>query len=471
MSAEQRKLHRIGNDFGDDLKCKLSSGGRELICRVLDYNSLGIRILFATREDAEHARVHGVESAKVGFGNYQLGEFAFPEIRSGRASELEFIVLASESRSRSPVQREDRIDVPEILEPIATGPDPLRPREKFVMRILDISSSGFKAKCSLSNRHLMRGQILSGFSIQLPGIGAIKASFEITHLAADGRFLYLGCQFGGLGTKDRKLIQSFLLMCRLSAGDATLPDVRFAAKDALSQSLRVRRIDSVTDFQQVLALRLKAYLKANKVTDSTRPEDMTDEFDKNAIILGAFIGRRLVGTIRIVFSQDGSRFPFENYFPFPGLESGVVREESVEISKLAIDPEAQGSKVLFRIFQSFAIEFIPKKRFGILMATGTVARNYTLIGAKKISGALPHPVAKDQMLSLYVLDSRRLKSGRMSALAWLLFAREAIDFLARFGFARETRFPAIKIAQAPFEVIAKVARKMARRRRSKTGGV
>ena len=188
----------------------------------------------------------------------------------------------------------------------------------------------------------------------------------------------------------------------------------------------------------ILKVRFESYKKAKKIDESvTSFLDMGDEYDDNSIILAAFLGTKIVGTIRIVFSKNESLFPFEKIFPFP---QKITRDNLVEVSRLAILPEYQGSDIILKLFQGFATEYMSKKRYALCMATKKIAPYYTSIGAKRISEEKTHPVLLDESLTCYLFDVVSLEKGKMSGTAWYLFAREVIDHMSKFGVTRKPRY-------------------------------
>lgn len=463
-----RKLERIDNTFGSDLMCSVQCGTEIIECDVADYNALGFRITCRDEKQFEMMLNSEIESARILFGKYVLGHLTHPKVLRAQEGTLGIVLVSTSRSTMTVVTRPRRLDVPYLLEPIVVGADPVRFKEKIVLRIVNISERGFRAKCSLSNKHLLTKHKFKDFEICIPTIGNFKCSFSITNIRAESKFITVGCEFLDATPTLNRAIGHFILLCTCLDANAGVESVEpevFPKK--LSPVLRFRRIDRRAEMDEVQKLRLLAYLKANKVVDGSTPESMTDEYDENSIITGAFIGSRLVGTFRIVFCTKGNPLPFEKYFPFPA-DGKYTRENCVEISRMAIDPAMQGSDVVFRVFQASALEFIPKTEYVFLLSTDDLAKNYLALGATKLEGPIPHPVAKDQQLSLFVLESARLKAGRMSALTWLFFAREFIDFLSSFGFTRRTRVPVFKYVRAPFELGAKRARKLIRSRKRKS---
>ena len=457
---DRRRLRRIENRFGSDLNCLVQTVSSSISCEVVDFNSLGLRIRCNSLEESDLIAKSSIKRATISYGTMDLGNFHSPTVKKNEGQSLELILLPKVQIADPSNAREERANIPELFEPLVVGHDPVRIKETLVMRIDNISSKGFRAKSSLSNRHLFQGQLLENFIIYLPSIGEMKVSFRVLNMRHSEGFLYLGCQFEQTNREDDIKVKSFLLLCLLSSqNNSDSAERTDLLPRKISSILRVRRVDSREDFQEVLKLRHEAYSGAHKLTEDSTVQDMEDEFDQNSVVLGAFMGKKLVGTIRIVFSKGESKFPFEKYFDFFSGSVGE-REKYVEVSKLAISPRLQGGDVLFRLFQVFAIEFMPKREYALLMATDSLAKNYISIGAKRISGSCPHPVLKDESLSLYLLETQKLKDTKMSALAWFFFGREIHQFMSKFGFTPKTGFQFFKMLRLPIEIAPKLVRKV-----------
>lgn len=461
--AEKRRLRRVENKFGNDLTCLVKTESKEIECLVGDFNSLGIRITCHNQIDFELLVKSPLLGASIRYGIMEMGDFQNPTVlRTLGANEL--ILVPPVRRGNVDNKREERAKVPELLEPLLTGPDPARINEVLIFRLFNLSSQGFRAKCSRSNRHIFQGQGFKNYKLYLPSVGEINVSFKIIDVQSVDGYLHVGCQLEEVSDADKIKLRSFLILCLLTEEKKSVHLDSGSKK--FSKIIRIRRIDSQEDFDEVLRLRFEAYSGANKLTENATMQDMTDEFDRNSIILGAFMGKKLVGTIRIVFSDGQSQFPFQKYFPFPSYKD-VAPLSSVEVSKLAIDPLVQGSDVLFRLFQTVAIEFVPKRSYALLMSTDSLAKNYVAIGAQKISGSVFHPVQKTEKMSLYVIETDDLKNARISALAWIFFGKEIQNFMITFGFMTKTKTAFLKLFKAPFELAPKLMRRIWRRIRSR----
>lgn len=457
-----RRLERIDNSFGTELFCTIEGELRTFRCDVADFNALGFRLSCRSHHEFDALMREEIRTAKIHYGKYLLGFVTFPQIVRSQAETLGFVLVPTNKSKMEITTRPRRADIRYLLEPTLVGPDPVRPREKLIMRIDNISEKGFRAKCSLSNKHLLPKQKFREFTMTIPGMGMFPCSFEITNTRIDKEYLTLGCQFLHPTPQLQKVLSDFLLLCTCIEKDERRDFEGERLPRKLSPLLRVRKVDQSLEMDPILDLRLKAYKEANKVAEDATAASMRDEYDANSIILGAFIGSRVVGTLRIAFSRKGSPLPFEKFFSFPDYDR-FERENSVEVSRMAIDPAAQGTDIFFRLMQGLALEFMPKKEFAFLMATDELAANYKAIGARRLKGPVPHPVAKGQFLSLYVVETQKVKKGRMSALAWLFFGRELVDFLSTFGFTQRTRTPVVKMLVAPLEIAVRKARRIRRR--------
>lgn len=457
--SDKRRLRRVENKFGSDLSCSIKTLDTTINCLVGDFNSLGIRVTCFSESDFQELIKSQLVSASIHYGTMAMGDLQNPRVLR-TLGQNELILVPTAKRGDVDNKREERATIPVLLEPLLTGKDPARINEMLILRLFNLSSQGFRAKCSRSNRHIFQGQVFSNYKLYLPSIGEIEVSFKVIDIQSVDEYLHIGCQLLDVSSANEVKLRSFLILCLLTEEKKSVHLETGSKK--FTKIIRIRRIDSQSDFEEVLRLRFEAYNGAHKLIENATIEDMTDEFDKNSIILGAFMGSKLVGTIRIVFSNNGSEFPFQKYFPFPVFKD-VAPETSVEVSKLAIDPLVQGSDVLFRLFQTVAIEFVPKRSYALLMSTDSLAKNYMAIGAKKISGSVFHPVQKSERMSLYVIQTSDLKNARISALAWIFFGKEIQNFMITFGFMTKTKTAFLKFFKAPIELVPKLWRRLIRR--------
>jgi hypothetical protein len=435
---EKRALHRISNKYGSDLSAIIKIKNKKFVCSIRDYNSNSAAIVTDKSLIDALLKEAQIAAVEIFLGKESIGAVINPMIiKIDPSANLLVLQLQTLDVHQNEV-RDFRSKVPLVLMGVCIGPDPLKLAQLINFQIINISTSGFLAKSSRSNRHILPGLKMTDFQITLPGSGALKLSFIVRHVSVIGDSIQFGCQFINLSPTDRKIIDGYQFICAHSVDPDEAYKIAREKKLPLKEFVRIERVSSSAQLDQVLNIRFSSYKSANKLkADVTTYDMMKDQYDDQSIILAAFLGAKMVGTIRIVFSTNGSKFPFEELFPMP---SKINRDDLVEVSRLAILPVYQGSDIIIKLFQGFAFEYISKKRFALCMSTKKLSKYYTSIGARKISKPLPHPTLENDTLTCYLFDRKRLEAGKMRATAWYLFARETISSLSKFGLAKKVRF-------------------------------
>jgi GNAT superfamily N-acetyltransferase len=267
---------------------------------------------------------------------------------------------------------------------------------------------------------------------------------------------------------------SITLKDRISRSNIDLPEtlseeLRQAIKNVkkFAGHIRVRRISSDNDLESVLKIRLRAYQKANKVDSSLSWQDMQDEYDKNSIIFAAYVGNTIAATVRFVFRKADRKLPLEKYFEIEPLLGKIGNNETcIEISRFAVDPHFQGTDLMVAILRQVAVELVAKKiGISLCMATNDLAPYYEVIGAKKISGPIRHPVLDSEVLTLFKFDNDAVLTGNISPVGWYFVIKPAIQFLFKHGMAKKVGIGIKKIFLLPFSIlIMKIQSKMKRRK-------
>ncbi len=437
---DQRSLHRIPNHFGDDLKAHLYVGREVYPCKIRDYNSFSIALSVSENLTEQTLETLSVSAIKLLFGEEIISLVQNPVILKYDSNSSILVLLLQTSEKMITPSREYRTKIPEGLMGACFGADPIKMDQVVHFKIVDISPNGFLAASSKSNRHLLPGMAFKNFHFTLPGVGLTHLDFSITNSRIEGNFLYFGCEFKNLNEQSTKALDAYYFICANSTNpDAALKYAK-SKKISFKNLVRIERVSDPETFKKILHVRYESYKYANKLSAKIESlEHMRDIYDDNSIILVGFLGSQVVGTIRIVFSDKGSKLPFEEHFDFP---ANLNRQDLVEVSKLAVLPQYQGSDVLLKMFQAFAFEYVPKKRYAICMSTRKLSKYYTSIGAQKISNPIPHPTLKDETLTCYLFDSKRLERGKMYGTTWYLFAKDTIASLSKYGFTKKVGFSA-----------------------------
>jgi hypothetical protein len=438
MGAEQRSLRRVNNKYGCEIRAELEVAGVTYNANVADYNSLGVAL---DVENSKIAEGETISVVKIYYGSELICEVSNPKTISF-SNEKKRMVLALESqRVQSHFVRRERAELSFSMQGSVFGTDPFTLDQMLSFRLLNISFDGFSLISSKSNRHLMPGLILWDYTIMLPGYNLVKVSFQIRNVTDTGSHLKLGCSFLKIEKSFQNEIERILLTNSNFGVAGEVIDKKLKSRikkiKKFGSWIRIRRVTSREEFEQVLKIRFSAYQEANKVKHGQTWKDMEDEYDKHAITYAAFAGLTIAGTIRLVIREPNSKLPFEEYINWDQV-SNFDPLSSAEVSRFAIDPHYQGTDLFFALFRKIIFEIGAKKiNSPVCLATKKLSKYYIGIGAKPVSKAIPHPTIEGETLTLYLFDPDCIISGKMSSLGWLFVAKPALKLLWKFKFVRK----------------------------------
>lgn len=455
--TQPRTVRRISGLAHAGLSASLElKTGRKISAQVVDFNSSGISLGFSNQAHFESVRTHGVKQLSVKMGNVMVGEIDHPE-KVRENPQRKTIAFLTGSLYRNSSKREAfRTLVNPLVAPIAVATHPLRIREKIHLKLIEFSARGFRFETSLSNKFLMPGSRLHHTEVAFPCIGTWSCDLKIRHVTVRDQMLEVGCSASNLSPEFRVALGQFALFGSqdsrsLSERIDHLRRSGFALK-VLGDAIRIRTVETMEEYDQVLGLRHLAYSHVGKVLPGATSTQMGDLADDRSTILVATLGGAIVGTVRIVKSTCPEEpFPFEELMPMPSpLEPR--RGTMFEISKLAVLPELQGTDLVLRLFQAAARETVIEGSHAVCLATRALQRHYKRLGASVISREVPHPVLPNEFLSLLLFKKSAFTKGRgMAGLGWERVGRSVMEELAHFGFSKRHDLLPGKWAQARAE--------------------
>lgn len=469
MSVDQRRLHRIQNRYSSEIVARCKHDHKVEEFRILDFNTLGVRLSLK-----DETPISEIEDVEIYYGSFALCKFEHPKILRQDISERILILsLTEKNKVESQKNRKDRIAVSQINYGLLCGTDPMTVDHQLYFRVTDLSDSGFRLISSRSNGHLLPGMKFTKFNLQMPGFSATEVDFEISNVKESNDALSFGCRLTVPNKKYSLLFKKFSIVHgdlkpRSSRTiDHLRSDIRTVGR--FRGHIRVHVLRTDDEYKQVLRIRHKAYVAAKKTQPGQTEEDMGDEYDKHSLILVAYVGRNMVGTLRIVIRDPGTSLPCEKLFNFRDLPQ-IVPEQSAEISRYAIDPLFQGSDIFLSIYQKLTIELGAKRiQYPICMATPELAASYIGVGAIAITGSVPHPTVPDETLTLYWLTRKNVYQANTNSLSWVFVIRPAFKILNRFGLEQELKLGWTHFLKFPFQLATLIVSKKLRRLRKYFG--
>ncbi len=455
MQNDKRALRRIDNKFGTELYAIVEFGSEELKAIVVNYNSLSALIEFEA-SDFERVTNHKVNSLQLFYGSLKTGSILNPKIIR-ILPELHQIIFNLATESVHQVPRENRVDLTFDMQGIVTGTDPFTIDQALTFRLYNISKNGFALLSSKSNRHLTAGLRLENFKILLPNIKPTEVTFLITNIIDAGPNLKIGCRFEKVSpaflTELNKLIftSSKILFPEDSIDDSLKQQIKSIKN--FSTKIRVRRVTSEEEYEEVLKLRYKSYREAKKIKMHETWKDMQDEYDKHSVIYVAYIGRIIAGTIRLVVRTPDAKLPFENQINLSEVKR-FNQNSAAEVTRFAIDPHFQGTDLFYAMFRKIIFEIAAKGiESPVCLATKKLSKYYKGVGAIEISKPIPHPTLPDETLTLYLFNPDDIYDGNMSALGWFYIAKPAVKLLRKFHLIRKPSTNISKYFKVIFEVL------------------
>ena len=445
---DSRKLIRIESSYSTELKISILFENDEVSnFSVKDYNSVGISIAC---EDVELFLKKKAISLAFYYGTVKIGEMRQPKLIRSSIREKKVVFSISEKSIRDFFERDLRVNVFDTLSGAISVDDPVKLNALLHFKIEQISQGGARISTSKSNRHLLPGISIKMATMYLPCIGFVEdCSFDIVYVDVTEDRLCVGIKFNNLNEVGRNKIINYLILNVNSESE-----VKFFPKQKhkFNEAIRIERASSEEQLQKVAKVRFLAYKDAGKIFKDTTESTMLDKYDKHSIILLSNIGPKTVGTVRLVFGEKDSKFPFEEYFPFQ-IVGKYQRRQITEVSRLAIDPAYQGTDLLLKLFQGFAVEAMTKDCLAsVCLATSKLAPYYLAIGAKKISHEVAHPQIEDETLAMYLFEQKKFGSGKMSAIAWFGFAKATVLHISKFGFLKRLPFDFLKYPELGFSL-------------------
>lgn len=152
--------------------------------------------------------------------------------------------------------------------------------------------------------------------------------------------------------------------------------IRFGS---VRRSVEWRNAQTPAERAAVFELRTRAYQKVGKyAADAAQP--MRDEYDEDAVIPTAWHGERPVAAMRLMQHPEGRTWEHEHFVSLdhPALPP---KQETIEITRVCVDPNWMGTDLVIALFQESAIEALRLgRRYMLGSATTSLLPLYTQIG-------------------------------------------------------------------------------------------
>ena len=325
----------------------------------------------------------------------------------------------------------------EVLKPYISFKDYSKISQSAFFQIEKLDQLQILAVCVDSTcESIFIGQTISNALLTIPTIGEEKVCLTVLGIFnTDGKLSVVFKLFSP-ENKIRRNIEQYILSCDRSSypGKSAVGN---RSKRSFSSSVRLEAISNSVDFENMLAVRKRAY---NIDGRHAQLESFEDEYDKHSYILAAKIGDRMVGTVRC-FSTTKSmpKYPFEKYLPLDNIYSNA-RSEYCELAKLAVLPEFRRSDIQILLMQEMTVRVLCMKKGAFCTATPRNSHFYLATGAVKISKDVQHPINPNEEYALYLYEKECfINLENMDEGADLYFAKRPIDYYRFLKFGDESK--------------------------------
>ena len=279
--------------------------------------------------------------------------------------------------------------------PTCVAPTPGRFNEYMYFQIRDISREGFQLLCSLRNKYLIPGTLLT-LTASFPMIGDASVSARVTRIGItserDKDYLVVGTEYVELSDNARNIIGQYLLQF---SNAETLSDLRNAGffPASLAKGTDFYFLKTEEDYEAVLDLRFKAHLHGGTVESSLSPKDMSDNHDANSrIIVGKHKGK-VIASARVRFNTLEEPMEHESYVEWP---SNFPRRDNIfEITRVCTDPDFRQQDLLAGLLKFIGTTCIqPQRPWAVVSSTDTMVPFYEKIGLNRSGLTYIHPLFK-----------------------------------------------------------------------------
>jgi predicted GNAT family N-acyltransferase len=293
--------------------------------------------------------------------------------------------------------------------------------EKILFRIDNISHSGAKLVTSRRTASLLPGMRLEGL-FEFPMVGRTNCAFVIRWIRQSVRLPHdyeLGVQFTGETKILNRLSAEYVLQFGEDTTIRELKESSLIVKKSRN-AIAVRYIRSRGEYEEVLALRRKAYQGYQK-DDSSAIAELEDKFDKRSRIVVAKHHGKTIGTCRLTFHEKGELLEQEEHVAW--TKDRPDNSDLVEATRYCVDPEYRSSDVILELIKfSVAVMVKTQRRYLVGSTPPHLKSFYQRIGGQTLPYSYSPESVPDLKLQVLLFDGNKmLKGGGISPQTWGMF--------------------------------------------------
>lgn len=443
---DKRVLHRnSGNNLMYPVSCVLRGAGAEYVAEVVNYHFKGACL--RTDSIPDHDR-EGVKNGEFKLDFY-LGQTCLQSDIPYRVSwrdERESLTFGVEFQNKlaSNVERSVRFITNANIPIQVSCKDPLDPHRNIFFQVVDVSESGMLLSTSLSNKHLMPGMKLTNAQLQIPSQPtlALEIGIENARPGSNASTFFLGVTIRDKKREYAEAIRTYLPLAVPHLKDADqylqkLAESPFQSKK-LKNSVTYRIVQTQEQYEQVLKLRFSGYGKHDKIKSGTTWQEQGEGLESEGMILGAYLGSQLVCSMELRFGSDKLPLRVEKMLGTRDLP-GVDLNRVVELNKLVIHPNVQGSDLVLGMLQRAHTIVVNRGQLDVLgVATDHLKGLYEGVGAASLGVRFPHPFLENEHLNLMLVRREVYHDGlRFNPHAWTVVYKTVHEHFVALGMAKE----------------------------------
>lgn len=238
---------------------------------------------------------------------------------------------------------------------------------------------------------------------------------------ADGPYQSLGVQFVAPSKQVLSYLGQYIL--QFGSGGAVMPSPRVLMKQgfyvhSVTDAIDYGVVNDEKTYQEVLELRAQAFRGVTGLGVTCDASEMADDYDDRSRILVCRYRNKVIATARLCFHGPSDRLEEEDYIDLPfGFPS---REQVVEASRVATDPDFRGNDLFLNILRYIMLTTLQSGRRWIVMSTYTkLAPVYKRVSFRELGVLRPHPKFPGAKLHLMLGDCQAVLEGRIgNPLLW-----------------------------------------------------
>ncbi len=455
------------------LRCVFRIKGQEHSCEVINFHFLGACLRAPTQVLRAHLLERWPQELELRLGTKTLREhvtfrLSWETLADDGLFGIEFL------KSVAPfVERSSRFPLHERHRATMTSVDPLDPNRTLFFNVHNVSKGGMLLTTSLANKHLFPGMLLKDVRLQVASQPELKLqlSIENTRSAPEE-----GIFFIGVSVQESSLNVVEVFRPHLSAF-GTARDVEHSAEllstktlgRHLKGALSFRTLQTGAEYQELLQLRFSGYSKHGKIRKGSTWRDMGEGLANEGRLMGAYLGGRLVAAVELRFGTDakGLRYLTSAH---ADVWNSIKKEQTLELNKLVVHPDLQGSDVVLGMFQKcHAIAMAQGGRWdAVFCATNKLLKLYLRAGAESLNYSIPHPTLENEELHfLVVRHETYLGQDHFNPYAWKVVYSVVHEAMAVWGAAPRTQTGWLRWLRFS---VSKAASLFVRTRKSKSEG-